>query len=440
MENLKVIPFLRKEDVLLKDFVVEIYNRNQNLSFHSYVDFVSFDLDLLINYKGFSVCAVMYARNTFNLNYEKSRMPLILKSTMIPIGVIIDDNRNCYIFSCRDKIECQSIEYLSRLINETISSIPMQLDTNKIKLDLLRIYNNSNFKNKNECQKIFENACNNLIVEKGIVRMPEDIEDDFFFTMLGKITSTHICRYISLDSLFTMLNKREVTMCTPMSMNDSTEGEYADSILPNYVKMEKNEEDIDIDNSTYMLSCCENKTCDNLSLWRWYGNEAKGVCIKYYIDFSKIDNQRFFLAPINYANKDNHPELCLLRDILNLSLGKGWHFMFNKWYRWKYFFKPYEFADEKEVRLLYIPDWDIEDPEITWYKDRSNGIFSRMVNIPIDYDDKLNYPLIIDQIILGPNSPNSNVNKNQIYFMAINCGINTTIGFNVENSSIKNYR
>ena len=441
MENLIRMPISNEKEIRLNAFLEDIHKLCKGLSHEIYADYGAIVLDLLIVYKGFRICAVRYAPNKLHLKYEIDRMPSILKGAMIPIGVVVDKKGDCNVFrNGKLRGKKMSIDDLSKLINNTCSFLSLQPDIDKMKTLLLRIFKRAKFKNKKDCKEIFEKACSNLEIRNGFVRMPETIENEFFSVLLGGIKSSCVCRYISLKSLFGILNEQRITMCTPMSMNDSSEGEYADSMMPYYVKIDKNEEVIESENSIYMLSCCEMDVYDDLALWRLYGDDTKGVCVKYNIDFSKIDNQRFFVAPVNYADKDGHPELYFIRDIMNAKLDNGWHFRFNNWYFWQYFFKPYEYSYEKEVRLLYFPTSDIELQKVTWYMDSTNGIFNRKIEVPIDYDDKFKFPLVMESIVLGPNSPQSNVNQNQIYFMANTCGVNSNNYIMVEKSQINNYR
>lgn len=39
-------------------------------------------------------------------------------------------------------------------------------------------------------------------------------------------------------------------------------------------------------------------------MWRLYADDAKGTCIWYAINHDLIDEKNFFLACINYGNKD----------------------------------------------------------------------------------------------------------------------------------------
>jgi len=444
MKNLIGMPISNEKDKIMNDFASKIDELCHDLSYHPYASFIDVVLDLLIVYKeNFRICAVRYAPDKSHLIYEKGRMPLILKGAVIPIGVVVDKNWNCYICSNKSKkARKMSINDLAKLINDTFSSISLQPDKEKIKSELLRIFNKSRFKNKKQCEEIFEKACNELEFNNGVVSMKENNEIDFFSAMLGRITKPNkICRYTSLDSLFTMLNDNKITMCTPVSMNDSREGEYADSMTPSYVNIGKNDSVIELDNSVFMLSCSDMNVYDNLTLWRLYGDNAKGVCVSFHIDDSKIDNKKYFLAPVNYGNNKKHPELEFIRDILKVQLDNGWHFKFYKWHFWKYFFKPYEYAVENEVRLLYIPFAEHELLMTTWFKDRANGIFSKKIDVPIDDENKLEFPLSIDSVILGPNSPHSNVNGEQIWYMSNHSSVKSTNGYiNVNKSIIKNYR
>ena len=112
------------------------------------------------------------------------------------------------------------------------------------------------------------------------------------------------------------------------------------------------------------------------------------------------------------------------------------------WYIWKFFFKSWTYKEEHEVRLIHVPDPEIDEQydRITWYKDQTNGIFNRMALIPIELLKDTDFPLTISKITLGPQSPEAGRNKEQIWYMIEQKGLSVSKDFMVEPSKIENYR
>ena len=93
---------------------------------------------------------------------------------------------------------------------------------------------------------------------------------------------------------------------------------------------------------------------DHLTMWRLYGENCKGVRIKFIIEKDKLEkDDTFILAPVSYGQgKDTHHALEFVNSILSISIG-GREPLFETWCYWKHFFKDYRYSEEKEVRLLY---------------------------------------------------------------------------------------
>lgn len=158
-----------------------------------------------------------------------------------------------------------------------------------------------------------------------------------------------------------------------------------------------------------------------------YGNDAKGTCLIYNIDKDLLDDN-FFIAPISYANEDKvHPYIELIKKLIEKGI------CFNQLNIWKHFFKPVEYKDEKEIRLLYFCD---DENKFKWILS-SDEIFCPIIEFSIENGNN-KYPLIIEEIILGPKCPENKINKQQLQqycsYNRIPQKINITL------SEIDNYR
>lgn len=201
-------------------------------------------------------------------------------------------------------------------------------------------------------------------------------------------------------------------MCSITCMNDKGELQYSDSFI-NHGLFSASENMQEQDNNCFVLSCCDSERGDNLTMWRLYANNGKGVCIEYEIDNGKIDDETFFLSPVSYGQSQNrHDELELLKLFSDWEKN-GWRFDFRRWHIWKHFFKSYNFADEHEIRLLFIPNKD-KEADINWILDSTNNIASRICRFNVN---DMSFPLKHKQALIGPKCPEQICNVDQFNYM-----------------------
>lgn len=442
--ELDICAYNHQEGLCLKKFVDDISSFCRDFKYYNHVDVTSDEItvDLLILYHHIQICVAEYVQDSNTMAMIKNDMPHILKQSRTPIGVIIDNEGNYYVYQDNDPIlKLMSSDQIAKLLLKERSEIPLSLDLSRVKETLLKVFDSSEyFPNKAKAREVYVKACDGLVYSNGLVNISEKDEFQFFRMIIGTPDVEYVCRYTSLESLFQILKNKTISMNGIASMNDPSEGNYADMCMPWYVnrdrwdwKSELNEVAIDNDNRAFLLCCCDETQYDDLTMWRLYGDDTKGVCMKFAVDESKIDNNRFYISSVNYGKKDgSHPELGLIRDLCSATIAKGWHFGFQQWYFWKYYFKPYEYSTEKEVRLVFFPNEN--DPEPDWYFDSSNGIFNKRMLIPIYYDNPLGFPLSVEEILLGPKSPNADKNVEQIWLMG------EYMIDRVRKSKINNYR
>jgi hypothetical protein len=252
--------------------------------------------------------------------------------------------------------------------------------------------------------------------DKASMWLKTEAEDEFFKVLLrcqeNDESYKRVCRYTSLNSLFLAMKGRNHVMCSITCMNDKGETSYADKYV-GYGAFANTANSIKENNDCFILSCCKEEMEDNLTMWRLYGNDGKGVCLEYELDFSKIDNKEFFFGPVSYGmSMNNHPALEFVRQIRHWKTN-GWRFELRRWYIWKHFFKSHLFKEEKEVRLLYI--WTEKSVEKTeWIMDASNNIASRICKFSFD-EGRL--PLTLTKAIIGPKCPEQGSNVDQFNYM-----------------------
>lgn len=227
-------------------------------------------------------------------------------------------------------------------------------------------------------------------------------EDSFFSFLLNGRVPTKLCRFTSRHNLFLLLKDGKQNMCSIVCMNDKSEENYADDKVGLKVAVKSTLLD---NNNCYIMSLMPEEKSDDLTMWRLYGDDAKGVCVNYEIENrhrGRKLNGDFYISAISYGvDEKSHPELDFLKVILNTNINH-WHFHFRRWEVWKHFFKSFRFKDEKEVRLLYISkDKSKEDKK--WIENEESGIVSKMLLFKMNPTNE--FPLRLCNVIVGPKAP-----------------------------------
>jgi len=213
--------------------------------------------------------------------------------------------------------------------------------------------------NINKIKKVLEGVSSaNCEVTATRFKFKRSFENAFFQSLLGTYTDKEIVRYIPFSSVFRTLNEQTIGMVSLVGMNDVSECYYADQFCAKINNKEWTKGVLPAErsmlNNTYILSCNDLSMEDNLTMWRLYGDNCKGVCIKFIIEKDKLyKDETFILAPVSYGqDKDTHYALEFVNSILSIKIGDR-EPLFETWCYWKHFFKDYRYSVEKEVRLLY---------------------------------------------------------------------------------------
>lgn len=248
-----------------------------------------------------------------------------------------------------------------------------------------------------------------------------------------------ICRYSSIDSLFSTLNNMTFRMNGLPGMNDKNEGLYAWNIINDPSKMSNHETKRrkSLVNNAYIISYSSEIKIDDLAQWRLYGDDAKGVCCVYSVRMNMI-TERFYLHPVNYIEKPND-EKDVNDKLLQLFLNyvqKHSDLDFADLSPAIFFYKPKEYEYEDEVRLLFdnkeTSAYRTTSPyTMKWLLTSANNIPNPYIDIP--YKD---FPLKLEKILLGPNINDIDTIQVQLESMLKQLGIPAV----VEPSTISSYR
>lgn len=242
--------------------------------------------------------------------------------------------------------------------------------------------------------------------ESSYIYLSDDAERYFFKILLGTYNKCDLVKYGSARAIENILQYKTMNMCSIACMNDPQEGIYAND----YMEIEPREEDKS--NVAFIISGCHGELDDNLTMWRLYGDDAKGVSIKFNIHKEKL-NSEFYLAPISYSeNEETHFELDIIKQLLTQKHKGDWKFTIKNWHIWKHFFKKHIYSDEKEVRLLYIPKNFDHEKDGRWFNDDKTSIHAEMALFKLT-DLNSPFPLTLNKIRLGPKFPAKEINVAQ---------------------------
>lgn len=248
---------------------------------------------------------------------------------------------------------------------------------------------------------------NDIEIEKDGIYFSNEKETEFFMSLLCAVENKDLWRYTTKNSLFLMLRDHNQNMLSLNCMNDISEIDYADKYIDTETCVLR--KSIDEANKVFILSCCDETKSDDLMMWRLYAQDAEGVSLCYHLYPNRIDNDYFYLAHVCYGQKDSHPELDLIKNIMDWPI-RGLHFRFRKWIVWKHFFKPFEFNYENEIRLIYFEHKDSLAKKTLWIEDSKSGIASPMKLFCLEYNYKPLFPLALTKVLIGPKSKESPIN------------------------------
>lgn len=272
-----------------------------------------------------------------------------------------------------------------------------------------------------------------------------NFENRFFQALLGTYDGEEVVRYVPFSSAYRSLNEQTIGMVSLIGMNDVSECYYVDQ----YIAKKKGEDpsksilpaERKLLNNTYNLSCNDLSKEDDLTMWRLYGDNCKGACIKMIIEKDVVENNNtFMLAPVSYGKDgDTHPELDFVDNIMSLIIDEK-KLLFKTWCYWKHFFKDYRYSVEKEVRLVYTGGGC---GKRNWILVKDNEIPCPISIFPIKClpNHSNDFPMTIKEIIIGSKCTDKETKQGQFdeLIKERNAGYDKDFA-EVKLSEIDNYR
>lgn len=272
--------------------------------------------------------------------------------------------------------------------------------------------------------------------EKNTIRLGEDDELKLFNILFPSVSTRSVCRYTTLSSLFAILENESYRMFATEGMNDIEDGMYLWNKL--YNEKQKDAYLAPHRKSVYIMSCSPMKKRDDLTMWRLYGNDAKGMCLTFKVR-KTANKEGFYFRKVRYDH-DIIEKLRVLTKYNSTDEHKNYPtFIFNYWELWGAFVKSAEYKIEEEIRLAYIPSPKSRkiDNDKQWMLLQPNSIVCNYA----DFKESIApFPLNMTQILLGASCPEKNVNKLQLKKMIEASEEFKGKNIEVEISDVDNYR
>lgn len=246
---------------------------------------------------------------------------------------------------------------------------------------------------------------------------------------LIEFNENEICRYSSLDSLFSTLKYGTFRMNGLPGMNDKDEGLFAWNMINDTKKLPNDEvkKRKGLINNAFIISYSYKSKIDDLIQWRLYGDDAKGVCCVYSVLKDKIDD-RFFLHPIKYIEppqKGQYPTDTLLAKLKKYVENQS-DLAYSDLSPVIFYYKHKDYEPEAEVRLLVdnkkTSAYNALGFKREWLLTYSNSIPNPYIDIPIK-----DFPLKLERIILGPNINDLDTIQVQLETMLSQLGIKAEV-------------
>lgn len=241
-------------------------------------------------------------------------------------------------------------------------------------------------------------------------RFFESIIDTF------NVEKRELHRYMPLDRAIQTINELEYRMNGILGMNDKSEGVYWDKVVGKSNSLINN-----MLNDIFISSFCSKR--DDLTMWRLYGDDAKGVCLSFRVK-EHYDDKSFIIRGVKYAPEKDE-SFKLFKD-LDTS-----RFIFEDIAEWKCFFKPNEYNIEEEYRLLCRGNVKVKGKD--YYITSGSSIINPFVTLDMLAPD---FPLELTSVTLGPKFPEHDVNRDQLQHLLKERGLSQ----HIQQSKIKTYR
>ena len=255
--------------------------------------------------------------------------------------------------------------------------------------------------------------------------LPKQLESDIKDLILNNDPLPQkICRYVSLETAFSIISNKSIRMNCIVGMNDTSEVNFVGNSFYGQKYLDRIPWEKEKINDIYILSCSSIEKKDDLTQWRLYADDATGVCLVF--DVSK-PQYRYDVRKVTYIDPQKEKDSFFGR--IQELVSKN-NIIFRNFHTWCHFLKPKDYEIESEVRVLY-DNQNIKQPH--WFLAKPINVLSSYIEVELNGD----FPLKLKEIILGPKCPEKEINRNQLHVLLKRNGFE---GVNVDFSEIDNYR
>lgn len=240
-----------------------------------------------------------------------------------------------------------------------------------------------------------------------------------------------IGKYTAMNTLFEILKSGKIRLNSIISMNDKTETSFLSELTKNYDEpLETAELSTIRANATHIISFSTNS--DNLDMWRWYGDDGKGVCLVFERDVEKDEE----LMTVSYVDVELQRRIDRVREFLDELKKEGVDFRFHQFEDYRHFIKPKEYKPECECRMIVK-----SGRHDGWFIHSENGIMTPFIEAKLvnymNCETEGVFPYKLVKVILGPKFREGAINKTQIRMMCFERG---WFDVEIEESGIRSYR
>lgn len=238
-------------------------------------------------------------------------------------------------------------------------------------------------------------------------------------------------KYTTMSTLFEIMKSGKIRLNSIISMNDKTETSFLSELTRNYDEPTETAELVTIRaNATHIISF--STRTDNLDMWRWYGDDGKGVCLVFERDVKKDEE----LKTVSYVNAKLQRNIDRVSKYLDELKKEDVDFRFHQFEDYRHFIKPKEFKPESECRMIVLTG-----RHDGWFIHSENCIMTpfveaKLVNAVNCEKDGV-FPYKLSKVILGPKFREELINKTQIRMMCFERG---WFDLEIAESGIKSYR
>lgn len=258
------------------------------------------------------------------------------------------------------------------------------------------------------------------------------VSDDILKAFIPEVSKEQfVGKYTTMNTLFEILKSGKIRLNSIISMNDKTETSFLSELTRNYDEPTETAELATIRaNATHIISFSSNT--DNLDMWRWYGDDGKGVCLVFERDVEKDEE----LMKVSYVDAKLQKKIDRVRRFLDELKKEDVDFRFHQFEDYRHFIKPKEYKPESEYRMIVKTG-----RHDGWFIHSENGIMTPFIEArlvdAVNCEKEGVFPYRLSKVILGPKFREKSINKTQIRMMCFERG-----WFDVEiaESEIKSYR